>query len=187
MLYTVSQLIVLTGPRCYSQYFGLNNPTVPEAAHPERPNTEDSLFLPATRCVHRQNMLFWDPHGRFLLACILNNQLLSGLPVAACGATEMCPGNLGGLTLGGEGAVWLLRLSIRRLVGMLGAQSGDSTRAIPLTVMWLSRQPRPTPFFTHHPSRSPCTISTHYFLHNSSNRVSDHLKQRWLLYPSASK
>lgn len=151
-------------------------------------------------------MLFWDPHGRSLLAQILNNQLLPGLPVAVCGATETCPGNLAGpLVRGGgcrrrrrqqqrwwwkeeggdEGAVWLLRLSIRRFVWMLGAQSGDSVRAIPLTVMWLSRQLRPAPFFTRHPSLSPY-IATHSPLHNSSPRVSDHLKQRWLLYLSTS-
>lgn len=138
---------------------------------------------PVSWCIHNQNMLFWDPHGRFLLACILNNQLLLGLPTAGCGATETYPGNLGGPGWGDEGAVWLLRLSIRRFVGMLRAPSGDGVRAIPLTVMWLSRQPRPAPFFTRHPSLS-LYISTHCSLHNSSQRVSDRLKQGWLLYPT---
>ena len=153
---------------------------------PRENNAQDSLFPPASWCIHNQNMLFWDPHGRFLLAYILNNQLLPRFPAAACGATETCPGNLGGPGWGEEGAGWLLRLSIRRFVGMLRAQSGDSVRAIPLTVMWLRRQPRPAPFFSRHPSLHPPSFSTHSSLQNSSLRVSDHLKQRWLLYLSTS-
>lgn len=144
----------------------LQSTLLPEAAPPEsaqqlkvqhiqRERSRRQSVPPALWCIHNQNMLFWDPHGRFLLAYILNNKLLPGLPAAARGATETCPGNLGGPCWGDEGAVWLLLLSSRRFVGMLGAQSGDSVRAIPLTVMWLSRQLRPAPFFTRHPSLSP--------------------------------
>lgn len=114
------------------------------------------LALSASWCIHNQNMLFWDPHGRFLLAYILNNQLLSGAPRgSSAGPQRRTQGTLGPPGWRDEGAVWLLRLSVRRFVAMLGAQSGDSVRAIPLTVMWLSRQPWPAPFFTHHPSLFP--------------------------------
>ena len=153
--------------------------------HIQRERSRRQPVPPSSWCIHYQNMLFWDPHGRSLLAWVLNNQLLPGLPAAACGATETCPGNLVGPSRGDEGAVWLPRLSVRRFVWMLGARSGDSVRAIPLTVMWLSRQPRPAPFFTRHPSLSPC-VPTHPSLHNSSPWVSNHLKQRWLLYLSTS-
>lgn len=95
-------------------------------------------------------MMFGDPHGgRFLLACILNNQLLSGgSPCGSlAGATEeTCPREPWGPWLkgeevagarggGDEGCRLTPRLSIGRFVGTLGARSGDSVRAIPLTLM----------------------------------------------------
>lgn len=100
-------------------------------------------------------MLFWDPHGRFLLACIPNNQLFFGACSGSLWGYGDVPREPWGYGCWDEGTVWLLRLSIRRFVGMLRAQSGDSVRAIPLTVMWLSRQPQPAPFFPCHTSLSP--------------------------------
>ncbi len=72
-------------------------------------DAEDSLSpLPASWCIHNQNMLFWDPHGRFLLAYILNNQLLAGLPAATSVPQRHAQGTLGAPAGGGR---WCCRLT----------------------------------------------------------------------------
>lgn len=80
--------------------FSRESPLSRECSTSSETNAEDNLFPPASWCIHKQNMLLWAPHGRFLLACLLNNQLFSGLSVAARRATRHAQGTLGALDAG---------------------------------------------------------------------------------------
>lgn len=148
-------------------------------------SAEDNLFPPASWCIHKQNMLLWAPHGRFLLACLLNNQLFCGLLVAARRATRHAQGTLGALDAGMRVLFDCCICLSRDLWGCSGRRVETVSGRYPWC--WCDWVDSHDPLLPY-PSLSLYN-STHFSffaLYNSFQRVSDRLKQQRLLYPSTS-